>query len=178
VPPSFPDGLSAWTYSALDARQVIDPVNVLVLGANTLQTQELLARIGLLPVNRLERFSPPQYFRHRDNVHEADLSIATGRDPRDWLSRLHARLYHPPSDSTYGSYTACTAHVDEVAWRQDRCRVGEVAVSFSKGRAWFQQRLSDDHRVTRTIQTRSVGSVRQCDHRRTVVDGVVLLVDG
>lgn len=177
MPPAFPDRLSPWTYSWFDARHAIDPVNVLLMGADILKARALLDQAGLHEVGNVERLSGRQFFRHGDNIHEADLSVATGRE---WLGagkRTHARLYQPPVDPEVGAYTACTAHIDEIPWRQDRCFLREAAATFTGARAEFERRLTAQGRPVRSIQTRTLGSIKQCDQRRTVVDGVVLLVD-
>jgi hypothetical protein len=177
VPSDFPDRLSPWTYAELDARSEVDPVNVIVRGAGVLQVRDILDRVELREVGNVERWSRRQFFSHRGNTHEADLSLGSGRDWLGWGRRTHLRLYQPPADPGSEPYTACTAHLDELSLRMKRCFMTEVGASFSKARADIERALAAEGYATRTIQTSTVGSVKQCDGRRTVVDGLVLLVD-
>src|SRR5262245_61185029 len=80
VPQDFPERLSPWTYADLEARSVIDPINVLFRGARVREAQAMLERIDLRAVGNIERWSRRQFFSYGGETHEADLSVASGRD--------------------------------------------------------------------------------------------------
>lgn len=178
----FPGALHPWTTAKDWPYPPRDPINLLLANHTRAEAETLLRAVGMRHVGQLERLSEPQWFRHA--LSGEQLSAASAASDRDWLhrgERLHARLFSPGpggSEPGLGQYTALTAHLDRISmhWRCLRSKAPEVAASFTMSREDLASRMAALPLQVRTVRTRNVGSVRQCDGTRVVADGRVVVV--
>jgi len=179
---AFPAALHPWTLAGKTSLIARDPINLLLANHNVPEAETLLRAVGLSHVDKYERLSEPQWFRHElTDAHQSDASAASARQILPLGERVHARLYSPgpvAAEPGLGQYTALTAHLDLVSlnWSCLRAGTPEVASSFSKSREELAERIVNLPLPVRTLRTRTVGSVRQCDGTRVVADGRVVVV--